>query len=105
VKRTVQRGTGYQFIIFSRFEEHHGKPSSSWSVAGPSGCKLTSSQQSGIKYTNPDISLSLAVRFFEKKKVYMFVFTDLSMCIPWTSTKHLCITFAKRIHAYTHILN
>jgi hypothetical protein len=25
------------------------------------------------------------------------------MCILWMSTKQLCITFAKSIHAYTHI--
>jgi hypothetical protein len=40
---------GYQLSICSRIEEKHGKPCSSWPVAGPSGCELTSSQQSGFK--------------------------------------------------------
>jgi hypothetical protein len=35
---------GYQLIICSGTKESHGKPSSSWPVAGPSGCKLTSSE-------------------------------------------------------------
>jgi hypothetical protein len=39
----------YELCICSRIEENHGKHWWSWSVAGPSGCKLTSSQQSGIK--------------------------------------------------------
>jgi hypothetical protein len=35
----VQRG--YQLSIRSGTKENHGKPCSSWLVAGPSGCKLT----------------------------------------------------------------
>jgi hypothetical protein len=33
----------------------HGKPGSSWPVAGPSRCKLTTSQQSGVEYASPNI--------------------------------------------------
>jgi hypothetical protein len=47
---------GYQLSICSGTKENHGKPWSCWPVAGPSGCKLTSSQQSGIKSANPNIS-------------------------------------------------
>jgi hypothetical protein len=42
-----------------------------WPVAGPSGCKLTSSQLSGIKHANPNVSPYLAVVLFEKN--YMSV--------------------------------
>jgi hypothetical protein len=44
-----------------------GKALSSWPVAGPFGCKLTSSQQSGINYANPNIFPYLAVALFVKK--------------------------------------
>jgi hypothetical protein len=52
---------GYQLSTCCRTEENHGKPCSSWPVAEPSGRKLTSSQQSGIKYANPNITPILAV--------------------------------------------
>jgi hypothetical protein len=49
-------------------------------VAGTSVYKLTSSQQSVIKYTNPNISPYLAVVFL--KKVYrFFLHIFLFMCI------------------------
>jgi hypothetical protein len=47
---------GYQLSICSGIEENDGKPWSNCPVGGPSGCKLTSSQQSGIKDANPNIS-------------------------------------------------
>jgi hypothetical protein len=37
-----------QLSIFSWTKENHENPCSSWPVAGPSGCKLTSGLQSGI---------------------------------------------------------
>jgi hypothetical protein len=46
---------GYQLSICSGTKENHGKPWSSWPLAGPSGCKLTSSQQFGIEYASPNI--------------------------------------------------
>jgi hypothetical protein len=42
----VEFGANSVFVL--RTEENHGKRWSSWPVAGPSGCVLTSSQQSGI---------------------------------------------------------
>jgi hypothetical protein len=47
-KRAVQRGFGQLLIICSTTEESHRKPGSSWSVAGPSGCILSSSRQSAV---------------------------------------------------------
>jgi hypothetical protein len=62
---------GYQLSICSRTKENHGKPWSSWPVAGPSECKVTSSQQSGINSANPNISpYSLQLYFF-----FFFVFS------------------------------
>jgi hypothetical protein len=55
----------YQLGTCSRTEENQGKPYSSRPVAGPSGCKLTSSRQSGIKDANPNISPYLAVALFD----------------------------------------
>jgi hypothetical protein len=52
---------GYQLSIRSGTKEKHGKPWSSWPVTGPSGCKLTTSQQSGVEYESPNI-VSLSVR-------------------------------------------
>jgi hypothetical protein len=47
---------GYQLSICSGTKENHGKCWSSWPVAGPSGCKLTSSPQFGTKYASPNTS-------------------------------------------------
>jgi hypothetical protein len=60
----------YQLSICSRTEENQGKAWSNWPVAGPSGCELTSSHQSGVKYANPNISPYIAVALFEN--VYRF---------------------------------
>jgi hypothetical protein len=46
---------GYQLNICSGIEENYRKFSLSWPVAGPFGRKPTSSQQSGIKYANPNV--------------------------------------------------
>jgi hypothetical protein len=47
---------GHQLSICSWTKENHGKPWSSSHNTGPSRCKLTSSQQSSIKYPSPNIS-------------------------------------------------
>jgi hypothetical protein len=65
-----------QLSVCSRTEENHGKPWWNWPVAGPSGYKLTSSQESDIKYANPNICPYLAVDLFEK--LYVFVITEFS---------------------------
>jgi hypothetical protein len=45
----------YQLSICSGTKENHGKPWSNWPVAGLSGCKPTSRQQSGTKSASPNI--------------------------------------------------
>jgi hypothetical protein len=48
---------------------------SSWPVAGPPGCKLTSSPQSGIEYVSPNIiSLSVKLLYY---KIHIQFFTDV----------------------------
>jgi hypothetical protein len=46
VKHTEQSNVefGHQLSICSGTKENHGKPWSTWPVAGPSGCELTSSR-------------------------------------------------------------
>jgi hypothetical protein len=57
---------GYKLSICSRIEENLGKIWSGLQVTEPCGCKLTSSQQSGIKYTNPNVSPYLCSCFIWK---------------------------------------
>jgi hypothetical protein len=90
VKHGVQRG--YQLSICSGTTENYRKPWSSWPVAGPSGCKLTSSQQSDIRYASANISPCLSCCFFP---IFLFshelFFTNSFMCVFWIRT-NLCIT-------------
>jgi hypothetical protein len=63
-KHAVQRGVWVptQHLLWDQ-----GKPRkslTSWPVAGPPGCKLTSSQQSSIKYASPNISPYLCCFFY-----------------------------------------
>jgi hypothetical protein len=51
VKHAVQRGI---WVPIQHLLWDQGKPWSSWLVAEPSGCQLTSSQQSGISYASPE---------------------------------------------------
>jgi len=43
--------------------EGSGKPLSTWPVAGPSGCRLPSDQQSEVQQTNPNSSPHCAVAY------------------------------------------
>jgi hypothetical protein len=89
---------GYQLSICSRTEENHGKPYSSLPVAGPSGCKMTSSQQPGAKHANPNISPCLCCYFIWKKKcTYLFLQIFLQLCTVWILRKNTCL------YAYTYI--
>jgi hypothetical protein len=101
----------YKLSICSGTNENHGKPYSGLPVAGPSGCKLTSSQQSGIKYASPNISpymclffllLLLLLLFFFSFSVFEIIYKlflqKLYLYIIWISTKP-CITPAERINA------
>jgi hypothetical protein len=96
---------GYQLSICSWTKENHGKPRSSWPVTGPSGCKLTSSQLSGIKYTSPNTSpylcFFLFLFFFSfLENIYKLFLQKLYLYIIWISTKP-CIT-VEGINAYRH---
>jgi hypothetical protein len=78
VKHAVQHGNFGPNSAFALGQRKTAqKPRSSWPVAGPSGCKLTSSQQSGIKDANPNISPYLCCALFVIQK-HIFVFMDLS---------------------------
>jgi hypothetical protein len=74
---------GYQLSIRSRTKENHEKLWSSWPVAGPSGCKLSSSQPSGIWCASPGIvvpcvcaapllSKNVYKKFYKEMFVYKF---------------------------------
>jgi hypothetical protein len=65
--------------ICSGTKENHGEPWLGWPVAEPSGCKLNSRQQSGIKSASPNISpyLCCVFLFFFLNKI----FTIIVMCI------------------------
>jgi hypothetical protein len=72
----------YQLSICCGTKENHRKPWSSWPVAGPSGCKLISSQQSGIKYASPNVSpylcccvFSFSFLFFPRKLLFTIIFS------------------------------
>jgi hypothetical protein len=93
---------GYQLSICSGTKENYGKPWSSWPVAGPSGCKLTSSHQSGIKYASPNTSPYLCFCFFFSLKTFTSCFyKNLYLYIIWISTKP-CRTPAEGMNAYWH---
>jgi hypothetical protein len=61
---------GYQLSICSRIEENHGKTWSIWPVAGPSGCKLTSSP--ALNTRTSKLVPICALALFERK-VYIFL--------------------------------
>jgi hypothetical protein len=77
-------GFGYQLNICSATKENHGKPCSSWPIAGPSACELTSSQQSGVEYASPNI-VSLSVRLLYYKIRILFVLQMFYIHIIWIS--------------------
>jgi hypothetical protein len=72
----------YQLSIRSGTKENHGKPWSSWPVAGPSGSKLTTSQQSGVEYASPNIT-SISVRLIYYKIRTQFVLQMFYIHIIW----------------------
>jgi hypothetical protein len=75
---------GYQLSIRSGTKENHGKPWSSWPVAGPSGCKLTTGQQSGVEYASPNI-VYLSMRLLYYNIRIQFVLQLFYIHIIWIS--------------------
>jgi hypothetical protein len=57
-------------------------------VVGPSGRKLTSSQKSGVKCTNPNVSPYLAAALFEKCSHFSYT---VFICILWMSNEQFYI--------------
>jgi predicted ATPase len=91
---------GYQFCICSSTKENHEKSWSSWPIAGTSGCRLTSSQQSDIKYA----TITLApIRLFLRLKKCTQLFYGVSICILLRRNEQFNIKCAKSVTAYTHI--
>jgi hypothetical protein len=101
---------GYQLIICSGTKENHRKPWLSWLVAGPSGCKPTPSQQSGIKSTSPNISpyLCCFLSFFPPFFLFLFFLTScflqLFLC-AYNLDKHQTVynTCERNEHMYEEI--
>jgi hypothetical protein len=87
---------GYQLSICSGTMENHGKPWSSWPVAGPLRCKPTSSQQSSIKYASPNTSPYQCFFFFFSCFLFFFPFF---FSFLW---KHLQI-FLQKFHLHLNI--
>jgi hypothetical protein len=96
-------GYGYNLSIFRRTEENHAKPWSSCPVAGPCGCKLTSRQQSAIKYANPNVGPYLRYFLIWKKKKFTCLFLQTFRVRTLDEHQTVVLTYAKRLHVYTHI--
>jgi hypothetical protein len=73
----------YQLSICSGTKENHRKPWWNSPVTGSSECKLTSSQQSSIKYAIPNISLFLCSCFIEKYLQVVLCSYDLIKHQTW----------------------
>jgi hypothetical protein len=108
VKCAVQREIRVQTQHLLWDKENHWKPSSRWPVAGPFGCKLTSSQQSGIKYESPNTSSYICcfpffLSFFPffVENISKLLLQKFYLYMIWINTKP-CITPAKVMNAYMH---
>jgi hypothetical protein len=99
VKHAVQCGI---WVATQHFLWDQGKPWSSWPIAGPSRCKLTSCQQSDIKYTSPNINPYLCCFFFFCFKTFISCFyKHFYLYIIWISTKP-CTTSTEGMNVYLH---
>jgi hypothetical protein len=72
---------GHQIRTYIETKQIHGNSWSSWPVVGPEGCKLITSQQSGIYYKIPNVNLSLCICFILKN------FPKLIPFYIWKSNK------------------
>jgi hypothetical protein len=99
---------GYQLSICSGTKENHGKPWSSWPVAGPSGCKMTSSQQCALNIRALTLVPICVAAFFLPFSLFFFHFYFFSQVVLynyfyvrmiWKSTKP-CIKPAEGINTY-----
>jgi hypothetical protein len=94
---------GYQVSICSETKENHGKPWSRWPVAGPSGCKLTSSQQSSIKPRALALVPFCAVALLFKR-LQVLVYTSF-VCIwfGWETYRAQHLGKTVRTYIYYHV--
>jgi hypothetical protein len=91
-----------ELSICSGTKENHRKPWSSWPASGPSGCKLTSSQQSGIKSAKPTISPYLCCCFFFQFFFPPSCFLQLFVCAYDLDKLKPYITHMEGINAYVN---
>jgi hypothetical protein len=68
-----------------------------------SGCKLTSSQQFGFKYANPDINLYLCCCFILGKNFYMFAFSEFLCAYVMDKHRTLYNTCEQSECLYAHL--
>jgi hypothetical protein len=95
---------GYQLSICSETKENHGKRWSSWPVAGPSGSKLTSSQQSYIKSASHNISPYLCRYFiFPFFFIHKLFFTIILWSYNLDNTLTVYKTCGRNAHTYEQI--
>jgi hypothetical protein len=95
VKHVMKRGIWVPTDC-SETKENHGRPWSSWLVAGPSGYKLT-----GIKYMSPNISSYLCFFYsFLFDNIYN-LFLQTFLCV-YNSDKHQTMYNTRR-KEWTHI--
>jgi hypothetical protein len=71
---------GYQLSICSGTKGNHWKPWLGWLVTGPSGCKLTSCQKSGIKYASSNSTPYLCCFFLDNFRVCWCGAPSLTRC-------------------------
>jgi hypothetical protein len=103
---------GYKLSICSGTKENHGKPCSSWPIAGPSACELTSSQQSGIEFASPNI-VSLSVRLlycrirtqFDLQKFLRAYYVDKQHTVhsTWENDACLCALICIQENVSLHL--
>jgi hypothetical protein len=70
----------------------------------PEANRLLASSTSFNTRNLTSVSIWLLLYFKNKTYVYLYLQIFLFICIFWMSTKQLCITSAKRTHAYTYII-
>jgi hypothetical protein len=76
----------HQLSIFCGTKDNHGNPWSSLPFSGPSKCKLTSSQQSGIKYASHNTSPYLSSPLWDLRP-------DTTSCrnvVVWNLWSYFC---------------
>jgi hypothetical protein len=106
--------------ICSGTKKNRGKTWLTWLLAGTYRCKLTVSQQSGIKYASPNINpypccsffsfsfdfyFSLKTSCFYKKKYGYTIWMSTKPCtIPAEEWMHICTNMLTNIHISVSVI-